>query len=195
VRDDELPSNNVTRLLQEWRSGHKEALDLLTPVVYAELRDIAARYLARERPDHTLQSTALVHEAYVRLVDQRNVDWQNRAHFFGVAAQIMRRILVDYARRRTRDKRGGHAEKVSLEGDVAADTGAPDVDVLAVDQALERLQQLDPDLCRIVELRFFGGLTIEETAEVVGSSSGTIKREWSAAKAWLYRELRADYGP
>jgi len=181
----------VTKLLKEWRDGSREALDHLIPLVYAELRAMAARYLSREPRDRALQTTALVHEAYVKLVDQRDVQWQNRAHFFGIAAQLMRRILVDDARRRMREKRGGGVVKVSLEDvPIPAPAASVDaVDALALDAALTELERLDPDQARIVELRFFGGLTLEETATVLEVSPATVKREWAIAKGWLYRAL------
>jgi RNA polymerase sigma factor (TIGR02999 family) len=186
----------VTQLLSEYRGGRREALDQLLPIVYGELRVMAARYLRGERGDHTLQPTALVHEAYVRLVDQRDVDWQNRAHFFGVAAQIMRRLLVDHARASQRRKRGGGQLKVPLEeaGDVAGAAGGNEVDLLALDDALERLAALSPQQGRVVELRYFGGLSIEETAEVLGVSTMTVKRGWAMARAWLHRELTGEGG-
>ena len=160
------------------------------PLVYAELRAIARRHLARESPGHTLQSTALVHEAYFKLVDQRSVQWQNRSHFFGIAAQMMRRILVDHARRRHRAKRGGAAPTLSLDNAMAVTEPEAEVDLLALDNVLTSLAAIDPRGARIVELRFFSGLTIDETAEVLGVSSATVKREWSTARAWLYREMR-----
>jgi RNA polymerase sigma factor (TIGR02999 family) len=191
--DGSAISREVTRLLEAWRGGDAGALEALIPLVYRELRQIAGRYLARERSGHALQSTALVHEAFLKLVDQKRIDWQNRAHFYGVAAQLMRRILVDQARHDHRQKRGGSAIAVSLtEGadEVAAPAPAVHpVDALALDRALGRLEQLDPTQARIVELRFFAGLSIEETASVLDVSSGTIKREWAVARAWLYREL------
>jgi len=159
------------------------------PVVYGELRRLAQHYLRRERPDHTLQATALVHEAYLRLVDQRAVTWQNRAHFFGVAAQLMRRILVDHARRHHAAKRGGTALKVSL-NDVVLAAEERAEDLVALDDALNRLAAMDPRQGRVVELRLFGGLTVEETAEVLRISPATLKREWTTAKAWLSREIR-----
>ena len=159
------------------------------PVVYGELRRLAQHYLRRERPDHTLQATALVHEAYQRLVDQRAVTWQNRAHFFGVAAQLMRRILVDHARRHHAAKRGGTALKVSL-NDVVLAAEERAEDLVALDDALNRLAAMDPRQGRVVELRLFGGLTVEETAEVLRISPATVKREWTTAKAWLSREIR-----
>jgi RNA polymerase sigma factor (TIGR02999 family) len=184
-------ANDVTRLLQEWRNGSQEALDRLIPLVYAELRTMAARYLSRERTDHTLQTTGLVHEAYVKLVDQRDVQWQNRAHFFGIAAKLMRRILVDDARHRLRGKRGGGAAQVQIdELPIAAPAAGVDaIDAVALDRALQELEQLDPDQARIVELRFFGGLTLEETATVLEVSPATVKREWAVAKGWLYRAM------
>ena len=179
---------NITELLVGYGRGDKEALDKLMPVVYDELRRQAARYLRREQAGHTLQTTALIHEAYVRLVDQRNVQWQNRAHFFGIAAQMMRRILVDHARTKKRAKRGGSDVKVSL-ADATIPVQERDLDVVALDEALTRLAEIDEQQSRVVELRFFSGLTVEETAEVMGISPATVKRDWSMAKAWLHREL------
>ena len=178
----------VTQLLVDWSQGNQEARDQLMPVVYDELRHLAHYYLSRERPQHTLQATELVHEAYLQLVDQRNVQWQNRAHFFGIAAQLMRRILAEYARSRVAAKRGGGEPRLSLDEDAGwfAERG---VDLVAVDEALTRLASIDPQQSRLVELRFFGGLTVEETAEVLGVSPRTVKREWRTAKAWLGREL------
>lgn len=169
----------------------KEALDELMPAVYDELRRQAARYLRREKAGHTLQTTALIHEAYLRLVDQRNVQWQNRAHFFGIAAQMMRRILVDHARTKKRAKRGGSDVKVSL-ADATIPVNERDLDVVALDEALTRLAEIDEQQSRVVELRFFSGLTVEETAEVMGISPATVKRDWSVAKAWLHRELSGE---
>jgi RNA polymerase sigma factor (TIGR02999 family) len=183
-----LPPGEVTQLLSEYRRGSREALDRLLPVVYGELRAMAARYLRAERGDHTLEPTALVHEAYVRLVDQRDVEWRNRAHFLGVSAQIMRRLLVDHARTRGRRKRGSGL-KVSLDEVDAAAPDETDVDLVALDAALERLATLSPQQSRIVELRYFGGSSIEETAEVLGVSTMTVKRGWAMARAWLHREL------
>ena len=184
-------ADDVTRLLHEWRNGSRDALDQLIPLVYAELRAQAARYLSKERPNRSLRTTALVHEAYVKLVDQDSVQWQNRAHFFAIAAQLMRRILVDDARHRLREKRGGGAALEAID-DVAMPAPANNldtVDTLALDLALQGLEKLDPEQARIVELRFFGGLTIEETAAVLGVSPSTVKREWAIAKGWLYRTL------
>jgi len=184
---------NVTQLLIGWSKGDKEALDKLLPLVYNELHRQAAAYLRRERAGHTLQTTALIHEAYVRLVDQKNVHWQNRAHFFGIAAQLMRRILVDHARTKKRVKRGGSDIRVSL-SEVTIKAAARDLDIVALDEALERLALIDEQQSRIVELRFFSGLTVEETAEVLGISPATVKRDWSMAKAWLHREISGEVG-
>jgi RNA polymerase sigma factor (TIGR02999 family) len=178
----------VTQLLQQWSNGQERALDRLLPEIHDELRKLAASYLRRERPDHTLQPTALVNEAFLKLVDQRKAKWQNRAHFFGIAAQAMRRILVDHARAHSADKRGGEFRKVAL--DEAHEIGhTVDVDLLALDEALTRLATMDAQQSRIVELRFFGGLTTDETAEVMHISPATIGREWRMAKAWLAAEL------
>jgi RNA polymerase sigma factor (TIGR02999 family) len=178
----------VTQLLVAWTNGNRAALEALIPVVYPELRRIAGRYLRRERVGHTLQPTALVHEAYVKLIDQDRAQWQNRAQFFGVAAQLMRRILVDHARERAADKRGGGARPVTLVDAMAA---SPErgIDILALDEALERLTALYPEQGRLVELRYFGGLTIEETGEVLGLSPATVKRQWVVARAWLLANL------
>ena len=187
---DNAPDNaHITQLLIAWSDGRREALDDLMPIVYADLRQVAAGYMRREAAGHALQPTALVHEAYVRLVDQKQVKWRNRAHFFGVAAVLMRRILVDHARRRRAEKRGGDWERVTLAGDEVATDTHKEIDVLALDEALERLAQFDPQQERIVELRYFGGLTIDETAEVVGVSAATVVREWTIAKAWLRADL------
>jgi RNA polymerase sigma factor (TIGR02999 family) len=184
-------SSDITRLLHDWQTGDRSALDQLIGLVYAELRRLAARQLAREWRHGRLQTTVVVHEAYLRLVGQHDVDWQNRGHFFAIAAQMMRRILVDHARRDGRQRHGAHQVHVGL--DVAASVSEPEtvdaVDALALDRALAKLEQLDPDQGRLVELRFFGGLTIEETAAVLGVSTGTVKREWALAKGWLHREL------
>src|SRR6476659_3838631 len=184
-------AENVTQLLIGWSKGDKEALDQLLPIVYDELRRQAARYLRRERVGHTLQTTALIHEAYLRLVDQKSVQWQNRAQFFGIAAQLMRRILVDHARSRKRVKRGGSDVRVSL-AEASLTVKARDLDVLAIDEALDRLAQVDERQAKVVELRFFSGLWVEETAEVLQISPATVKREWSMAKAWLHREISND---
>ena len=181
----------VTRILHEWKDGNREALERLIPIVYEELRTIASRQLAREWRHDRLQTTTVVNEAYVKLFAQRQVDWQNRGHFFAIAAQLMRRILVDHARRELREKHGGGAIHVEL-SDALSKPAEPSLDVLdavALDAALQKLEALDPDQGRIVELRFFGGLTVEETAAALGISPATVKREWAVAKGWLYREL------
>ena len=184
----ESPASDVTQLLLSWRAGDPASGDLLLPMIYAELHAQAARALRREAPGHTLQATALVNEAYLRLIDQRRVEWKNRAHFFGVCAQVMRRILVDHARARLADKRGGGAQPLSLH-DADGVAGESDVDVLALHDALEALAALDPQQARVVELRYFSGLNIEETAEALDISPATVKREWAVARAWLRREL------
>jgi RNA polymerase sigma factor (TIGR02999 family) len=184
-------TENVTRLLAEWSEGNQQALEELLPMIYNELRRLAHNFLYHERPGHTLQTTALVHEAYLKLIDQRDARWQNRAHFFAIAAQAMRRILIDSARRHTAAKRGGGGDKVSLD---EAENISFEVDsgLIALDEALDELAELDPQQSRIVELRYFGGLTIEETAEVMGLSPATIKREWAMARAWLHQVLLED---
>lgn len=178
----------VTRLLQQWGVGRHDALDELLPVIYGELRRLAASYLRRERADHTLQPTALVHEAFLKLVDQRDVRWQNRAHFFGIAAQMMRRILVDHARAHGASKRGT-GERLLLIDEALVAAPSSRVDLLALDEALTRLAAVDSQQSRIVELRFFVGLTIDEAAEVLHISPATVGRDWTVAKAWLYAEL------
>lgn len=178
----------VTQLLEKWSQGDQEALAQLLPLVYDELHRLAGAYLRRERADHTLQPTALVNEAYLRLIDQHSAGWQNRAQFFGVAAQLMRRILVDHARAHNAAKRGGPREQLSL-SHLRSFGAQPDLDLMAVHDVLNKLAEIDPDQSRIVELRFFGGLTIEETAEVMHSSHATVEREWKMARAWLRREL------
>jgi RNA polymerase sigma factor (TIGR02999 family) len=186
----EAPRGDVTKLLLAWSDGDRGALEGLLGVVYAELRRIAARYLTRERAGHVLQPTALVHEAYLKLIDQDRVRWQNRAQFFGVAAQLMRRVLVDHARMQRADKRGGGATMVPLDDAAGAGASAPrSVDVIDVDRALTRLAVAYPEQGRLVELRYFGGLTIDETSEVMGLSPATVKRQWTVARAWLYRDL------
>lgn len=184
------PSDDVTGLLARWAHGDPHALEQLLPLIYAECERIAARQLRRERPEHSLDPTALVHEMYLQVVDQRRATWESRIQFFGVAAHIMRRILVDHARARRTDKRGGSSVFVSLAAAANAVESAGVADVLAIDEALERLALHDADQVRIVELRFFAGLTVEETAGVLGRSPSTVKREWRLARAWLYRELR-----
>ncbi len=182
-------SKEITRMLQEWSGGKQEALDALLPLVYEELHRQASRYLRRERAGHTLQTTALIHEAYLKLIDQREVNWQNRAHFFGIAAQAMRRILVDYARERHRAKRGGIGENLPLEEAALVVSEERRVDLVALDEALTRLAKFDERQARIVELRYFSGLSIEETAEVLGISPATVKSDWNVAKAWLRHEI------
>jgi len=184
-----VPASDVTRLLQDWRQGDEEARERLISQVYDDLRRLARGQLARERSGHTLQPTALVHEAYLRLIDQDRVQWQNRAHFFALAATMMRRILVSHARKKHAAKRGGDAVPVTLDEALDADRPGPAVDVVALDEALEALADLDRRQARIVELRFFGGLTIRETAEVLDVSPATVKLDWQMARAWLYREL------
>lgn len=190
MTDDRVPGDTVTKLLIEWQGGSQEALRALMPMVYRELRAIAGRALSHESAGHTLQSTALVHEAYLKLVGQHSARWQNRAHFLAIAAQMMRRILVDHARHQHRLKRGGPVPLLSLDESVALAAPAADVSLLALDDALTALAAVDPRAARVVELRFFSGLTIEETAEAMSMSLGTIKRDWNTARAWLYRELK-----
>ena len=181
-------SQNITKLLLDWRNGDSEALDRLMPLVYEELRRMANNYMRNERRGHTLQTSALVNEAYLRLVDHENIAWQNRAHFFGVAAQAMRRILVDHARTRNYQKRGGAAQQVSLDDAATLADGRP-AELIALDEALDELAKIDPRKCRVVELRYFGGLSIEETAEALGVSIPTVVRDWNTAKVWLMREM------
>ena len=185
------PQHHITELLAEWSDGNQSALDELYPLVYHELHRLARRYMSRERKDHTLQTTALINEAYVRLVDQRNVQWQNRAHFFGIAAQIMRRILSNYARDRHRAKRGGRAIQVSL-SEVAIVSEMKSAELIALDDALHRLSEMDERKTKVVEMRYFGGLSAEETAEVLGVSVITVHRDWKLAKAWLLRDMKRE---
>lgn len=189
--DDEPDPTKITELLLAASEGGRDALDRLVPFVYDHLRRIAAAQMRREAAGHSLQPTALVHEAYVRLVDQRQAQWRNRAHFFGAAASLMRRILVDHARARLAEKRGGGLERVTLTGDEAAESPRG-IDVLALHESLERMAAFNPRQGRIVELRYFGGLTIEEAAEVIGISEATLVREWTIAKAWLRTDLSGD---
>ena len=193
VEKMEQNPEDVTILLAELNKGNEDAASKLIPLVYAELRRLAGAYMRRERSDHTLQPTALVNEAYLKLVEQRSVDWKGRSHFFGIAAQLMRRILVDHARGHLRDKRGGGQQPVPID---EALVFAPEQsqELIRLDQALERLTQLDPRQAKIVELRFFGGLTVEQTAEVLGISEKTVKRDWSMAKSWLHGELKTSDG-
>lgn len=182
------PQHDVTQLLLEWSDGDGDALDHLMPLVYEELRGVAHRYMRRERNDHTLSTTALVHEAYLKLVDQHRVQWQNRAHFFAIAAQAMRRILLMYARKRKAAKRGGGQAPAALDENMLVSDDRIE-EIVALDEALTRLAAMDERLARVVEYRYFGGLTIDETAEVMGLSSATIKRDWRTARAWLFREM------
>jgi RNA polymerase sigma-70 factor, ECF subfamily len=186
-------SQEVTMLLSALTNGEEGAASKLIPVVYDELRRLAGSYMRRERVDHTLQATALVNEAYLKLIEQRAVNWQSRAHFFGVAAQLMRRILIDYARGHTREKRGGEQKKVSLDEVILFSEQQAD-ELLAVDDSLNLLEKMDPRQARVVELRFFAGLSVEEAAEALGVSPKTVKRDWSVAKAWLYADLKERYG-
>ena len=181
-------SDGISELLADWAAQDPKALDRLVPLVYKELRRLAHYHMRGERAAHTLQTTALVNEVYLRLAGIKGLQWRDRAHFFAMAGTLMRRVLVDYARQQKRDKRGGGVAVTSLEGhDVSA---APSVDIEALDEALQRLAAVDPQQCRIVELRFFGGLSIEETAEALGISPATVKRDWTTAKAWLHYELK-----
>ncbi len=189
LSNSKKPAGEVTELLVKWSEGDADALDQLLPIVYAELRRIADAYLRRERSGHTLQATALVHEAYLKLIDQTQVKWQNRAHFFGIAAQIMRRLLVDHARKHTADKRGGEFEKLPIEEEILVVSNEKSAELLALDEALENLEKMDAQKAKIVELRYFGGLSIEETAEVLGVSIATVNRQWRMAKAWLYGQI------
>jgi len=179
---------DLTQLLMNWRNGDKSALDEMTPVLYDELRRMARRLLSAERSDHTLQPTALVHEAYLRLINQRAVDWKNRAHFLGVAATMMRRILINHAKANQAAKREGYAAAISLEDALGVFTN-PQVDLIDLDHTLDKLTELDPQQGKVVELRYFGGLSIEETAEVMGISPATVKREWGTARLWLIQQL------
>lgn len=181
-------SQNITKLLIDWRNGDQEALNQLMPLVYEELRRMANYYMRNERKGHTLQTSALVNEAYLRLVDHENIEWQNRSHFFGLAAQAMRRILVDHARSRNYQKRGGEAERVSLD-EAATFAEERATELIALDEALQELAKLDARKSQIVEMRYFGGLTGEEVAEALGISTATVSRDWETAKAWLLREL------
>src|SRR5687767_5522866 len=182
------PPHEVTQLLLDWNEGNDDALESLMPLVYKELRRLAHQYLRKERAGHTMLTTDLVHEAYLRLVDQKRVRWQNRAHFFGIAANLMRRILVDHARGKRRVKRGAGAQRVSL-NEATVKSRQSEVDILAIDEALTKLAQLDERKARVVELRFFGGLEVEEAAEFLKLSPVTVSRDWKMAKAWLHRAL------
>ncbi len=190
----ESGQGEVTRLLEEWTNGDREALNRLMPLVYGELRRLSSHYLRGERENHTLQSAALVHEAYLRLMGRENVNWKNRAHFLGVAAQVIRAILVDHARARLAAKRGAGAVTIGLD-EASTLPDQPAVDVIELDTALEQLARLDPQQSRVVELRFFAGLTNEEAAEVLGVSASTVKRDWTVARAWIYRALTGGGAP
>ena len=190
AKPSEPSVGDISMLLRAWSDGDQNALDRLTPVVYDELRRLARRYMRRERPGHSLQTTALVNEAYTRLVDYKRMQWQDRAHFFAVSAQLMRRILVEHARRHNL-KRGGGVQHISLD-EAAFVGGGEDADLVVLDDAMNALARIDPRKVQVVEMRFFGGLSVEETAEVLKVSTVTVKRDWRAAKAWLYRELTGE---
>jgi RNA polymerase sigma factor (TIGR02999 family) len=185
-------SDEVSQLLRAWSDGNGKALDELLPLVYDELHRQAHRFLRRERQSHTLQTTALVHEAYLNLIRQNRITWQNREHFFAISANLMRRVLVNYANARHRKKRGGADENLELDDSILIATKTKDLDLLALDEALTRLGKMDEQQAQIVELRYFGGLTIEETSDVMGIAPATIKRDWKLTKAWLYRELSGE---
>jgi RNA polymerase sigma factor (TIGR02999 family) len=192
---DGLAGDDVTGQLIEWRHGDRAALDRLTPLVYDEIRRIAHRYVQRERDGHTLQTTALVNEAYIRVAGSQNVEWQNRSHFFAVAAQVMRHILIDHARRRRYVKHGGEAQRIALDDALATEqavmmTQPRAAELVALDEALDELARIDPRKSRVVELRYFGGLSLDETAEVLEVSRMTVRRDWRAAKAWLFRRMK-----
>ena len=182
-------SQQITQLLKQWSNGDAEVLDDLMLLVYSELRRQASGYLRRERSNHTLQPTALINEAYLKLIDQRDVKWQNRSHFFAIAAQAMRRILVDYARERKREKRGGAAENLPIEEALTIVSQEKSVDLVALDEALNKLSRFDQRQAKVVELRYFSGLSIDETAEVLNVSNVTVRRDWNMAKAWLHQEI------
>ena len=186
-REREAPE--ITQMLREWSDGKPEVLDNLLPLVYDELHRQAASFLRKERPGHTLQTTALIHEAYLKLIDRRDVQWESRTHFFAVAAQAMRRILVDYARAKHSEKRGGDNIKLSLEKAMLVATEEKGVDLIALDEALDKLTKLDKQQARVIELKYFSGLSLEETAEALHISRATVARDWEAARAWLHREL------
>ena len=181
--------DSITEMLIELTDGNKEVVNHILPHIYDELRRLASSYLRKERSNHTLQPTALVHEAYMKLIDQNRVKWQNRAHFFGIAAQVMRRILMDHARKHQAEKRGGEYEKLPIEEEILIVSHDKSAELIALDEALEELSKLDPDKAKIVELRYFGGLSIEETAEVMGVSVPTVNRHWKMAKAWLFSQI------
>ena len=185
----EQAPNEITRMLIELTDGNRDVVDQILPHIYDELKRLASSYLRRERSDHTLQPTALVHEAYMKLIDQKRVHWQNRAHFFGIAAQVMRRILLDHARKHQAGKRGGEVEKLPIEEEILVVSHDKSAELIALDDALQELAKLDEQKAKVVELRYFGGLSIEETAEVMGVSVPTINRQWRMAKAWLYSQI------
>ena len=189
MNEDEAVRPNITEMLREWSGGKTEVMDDLLPLIYDELRRRAAAYLRRERPNHTLQPTALVHEAYLKLIDQRQDNWASRDHFFAIAAQAMRRILVDHARGRHRQKRGGSNEDLPLEDALLAAADEANVDLIALDEAMKKLARLDPQQERVVELRYFGGLSLDEAADAMSISRATAARDWQVAKAWLHREM------
>lgn len=190
-RQSDAESHEVTQLLVSWSDGDKHAFEQLLPLIYKSLQKIAHHHLNRERGSHTLQTTALVHEAYLKLIDQNSVHWQNRSHFFAIASQAMRRILIDHARKQVADKRGGEGQKISLE-DIDVASINPDKNLIALDEALTELEKFDSQQSRIVEMRYFGGLTVEETAAVLEISPRTVHREWAMARAWLYRNLTGE---
>ncbi len=189
MKQPEREASEITQLLREWSDGNQEALDNLLPLVYDELHRQAASFLRKERPGHTLQTTALINEAYLKLIDRRDVNWESRTHFFAVAAQAMRRILVDYARAKHREKRGGDNIKLSLEDATLIATKEKGVDLIALDEALDKLAERDEQQARVVELRYFSGLSLEETADALHVSRATVARDWEAARAWLHRQL------
>jgi RNA polymerase sigma factor (TIGR02999 family) len=189
MSQSERSSRNITQILRKWSDGDHEALDELMPLVYDELHRQAARHLRRESRGHTLQTTGLIHEAYIKLIDQKNVDWQNRLHFFAIASQAMRRILVDYARAKHSEKRGGDDIRVSLTDAMNVAAQTEDIDLIALDEALTRLEKVDTQQARVVELRYFSGLSLEDTADALKISRATAARDWNVAKAWLHREL------
>jgi RNA polymerase sigma factor (TIGR02999 family) len=189
MAESEPKAHEITQILREWSEGNREALERLLPLVYNELHRQASRYLRRERPGHTLQTTALINEAYLKLIEQKNVAWQGRTHFFALAANAMRQILVDYARTKHRLKRGGEMQKLHLDEALAIAADERNIDLMALDEALTRLEKIDRQQARIVELRYFSGLSLEETAEALHISRATAAREWAMARAWLHREL------
>lgn len=189
MRSAKAENQSITKLLHEWSRGKREVLDELVPLIYSELHRQAHNYLRHERAGHTLQTTALINEAFLKLADQEEMEWESRTHFFAIAANTMRRILIDYARAKNRKKRGGDAIRLSLSDQMLAVADERTVDLIALDVALDRLEELDPQQARVVELRYFSGLTLEETADVLKISRATVAREWNVARAWLRREL------